>query len=666
MGWKDYNEKVDESEIPVNNYFPIINSKNNITPANAVAEMDAETAALYDTMQFDEGRSQAGQMIGSITGSMASVKPATKLLEDTFNVKGQELKNLIPKPLRSTARVATQVASAWTGAVTGDVLQSAAQGDLKKHTWATALDSAFDAGNEEAIYELLGMGVVGGVSKLGKFAAGKPYANIQWIKDKIAASGGKLTASQVVDGTILDTIEGLAEVSWGGGHIRNVRTLNDQAINKYVFDFQENFIEQAGKLDTNWELGRVYKQAIEIGQKQHKLVGGQMFEHLDEVVQRTKFGSYDGSGQNMLNRTTGTMPANAGTRGLVSTKSLKDWAKRELNQIKGVEGSIDSWRYSYLNKILNPKNLGDHIDFKAAQKLRSSWLEQIRKFENKTSDAYSLSDAAAVKSMTKYIDDGMQVTATKLGGDFLSEFRAANKFWKTGANRLSNQTINSIISKNPEKVGAQIFGAGEVSEIRRARQALKSAEFFGKQGAGQQVNFNQTWQKMQQGYLAEIISGARTASKTELTPGIGKNYGDDIAGGELGIPALKKLFTDKETFETFQAAFTKPQRFEIKKFMSAIEAAQRRPQGAGTFMITVGQANLVVGGLALGAGYALGGVPGAIASLTITPAMLSRALTNPKVTSWLASGLHMKPTHKNYAVQMAKIANFFGLSPSID
>lgn len=665
MSWKDNNEKVNDSEIPVNNYFPIINSKNNITPANAVAEMDAETAALYDTMQFDEGRSQAGQMIGSITGSMASVKPAGKLLEDTFNVKGQELKNLIPKPLRQAARVTTQVASAWSGAVAGDVLQSAAQGDLKKHTWATALDSAFDAGNEEAIYELLGIGVVGGVAKLGSFAAGKPYMNIQWIKDKIAASGGKLTASQIVDGTILDTIEGLAEVSWGGGHIRNVRTLNDQAINKYVFDFQENFIEQAGKLDTNWELGRVYQQAIEIGQEQHKLVGGQMFEHLDEVVQRTKFGSYDGSGQNMLNRTTGTMPANAGTRGLVSTKSLKDWAKRELNQIKGVEGSIDSWRYSYLNKILDPKNLGDHIDFKAAQKLRSSWLEQIRKFENKTSDAYSLSDAAAVKSMTKYIDDGMQVTATKLGGDFLSEFRAANKFWKTGANRLSNQTINSIISKNPEKVGAQIFGAGEVSEIRRARQALKSAEFFGKQGAGQQVNFNQTWQKMQQGYLAEIISGARTASKTELTPGIGKNYGDDIAGGELGIPALKKLFTDKETFETFQAAFTKPQRFQIKNFMSAIEAAQRRPLGAGTFMVTVGQAGLVIGAIG-GTGFAAAGSAGAVAALTITPAMLSRALTNPTVTSWLASGLHMEPTHKNYAVQIAKIANFFGLTPSID
>ena len=40
--------------------------------------------------------------------------------------------------------------------------------------------------------------------------------------------------------------------------------------------------------------------------------------------------------------------------------------------------------------------------------------------------------------------------------------------------------------------------------------------------------------------------------KTELTQGIGKNYGDDIAGGELGIPALKELFTNKTTFETFQ------------------------------------------------------------------------------------------------------------------
>ena len=46
--------------------------------------------------------------------------------------------------------------------------------------------------------------------------------------------------------------------------------------------------------------------------------------------------------------------------------------------------------------------------------------------------------------------------------------------------------------------------------------------------------------------------------------------------------------------------------------------------------------------------------------------MLSRALTNPKVTGWLAAGVNMKPTSKEYAPTLLKIANYFGLTPSID
>ena len=95
--------------------------------------------------------------------------------------------------------------------------------------------------------------------------------------------------------------------------------------------------------------------------------------------------------------------------------------------------------------------------------------------------------------------------------------------------------------------------------------------------------------------------------------------------------------------------------------MSAVEVAQKRPEGAGTFMVTVGQAGLVIAGLG-GGGYAVGGIAGAVASLTITPAILARALTKPEFTNLLANGLHMKPTHKEYAVSLAKIANLLGLS----
>jgi len=662
MSWKDKTEEVDESTLEQVNYFPQYKVGGEVIEPNASLEMDADTAALYDKMTFDEGRSEFGQMVGSITGSLATAKKSAKVLEDTFNVRGKDVKNLLPKPLRVITRAGMQGVSAWTGAVGGDLVQSAAQGDLKKHTWATALDSAFEAGNEEAMYELLGLGIGGVALKGVQFAAGKPYMNIQWIKDTIQKSGGKLTASQVVDGTILDTVEGLAEVSWGGGHIRNQRVMNDRAINTYVNSFQDNFVEQAGRVGSDWELGRIYNQAIEAGQNQHKLVGGQMFEHLDEVIERMKITKFEGSP--MLNSATQVVPPNFGTRGMVSTKGLKDWAKKELNQIKGVEGVLDSWRYDYLERIIKNDNLGDFVDFKSAQKLRSDWLEKLRNFENKTLDVYNTQDANVVKMMTRQIDDAMQTTATKLGGDFLQEYRAANKWWKAGANRLSNDIVSKIMSQNPERVGAQIFATGNVTEIRRARQALKSAEFFTK-NSDKPIKFNETWQQMQQGYLVNTINRSRNVAGTELTQGAANRVGDDIAGGELNIPALKKLFTDPETAKTFQSAFTKNQRVGIKKFVSAIEAAQRRPQGAGTFMVTVGQAGLVIGMIG-GAGYAAAGGLGAVAALTITPAMLSRALTNPKVTGWLASGLNLKPTSKEYAPTLLKIANYFGLTPSTD
>lgn len=662
MSWKDKTEEVDESTLQQVTYFPQYQVGGGVIEPSASLEMDAETAAIYDKMKFDEGRSQFGQMAGSITASIASAKKSGKVLEDTFNVKGKEVKNFIPKPLRVITRAGLQGVSAWTGAVGGDLAQSAAQGDLKKHTWATALDSAFDAGNEEAMYELLGLGIGGIALKGVQFAAGKPYTNIQWIKDTIQKSNGKLTASQVVDGTILDTIEGLAEASWGGGHIRNQRVLNDRAINTYVNNFQNNFVEQAGRVGSDFELGRIYIRALESAQKQHKFVGGQMFEHLDEVINRMKITKFEGSP--MLNSATQKVPANFATRGLVSTAGLKDWAARELNQIKGVEGVIDSWRYDYLQKIIKDDNLGNFIDFKSAQKLRSDWLEKLRNFENKTLDSYNTQDANVVKMMTRKIDDAMQTSATQMGGDFLAEYRSANKFWKAGADRLSNDIVSKIMSQNPERVGAQIFATGNVTEIRKARQALKSAEFFTK-NSDKPIKFNETWQKMQQGYLVNTINRSRNVAGTELTQGAASRVGDDIAGGELNIPALKKLFTDPETAKTFQSAFTKNQRVSIKRFVSAIEAAQRRPQGAGTFMVTVGQAGLVIGAIG-GGGFAAAGIPGAVAALTITPAMLSRALTNPKVTGWLAAGVKMKPTSKEYAPTLAKIANYFGLTPSID
>mgnify|MGYP003115388755 FL=1 len=665
---KPLDEVSDKVDLPIVQYFPTYEAGGEIIQEKDISlELNDDQLTMYEDMVFDEGRGQAGQLVGSVLSTLTTAKKSASVLGDTFNIRGKDVKNLIPKPARVVANVGLQLVSAWTGGTVGDLAQSSAQGDLNKNTWSTALNSAFDAGNEEAFYELLGHGVTGALVKTARFVAGKPYMNIQFIKDKIAESGGKLTASQIVDGTILDTVEGLVEVSWGGRHIREQRVLNDEAINRYVNEFQISFLEGAEKTLSDVEYGRLYQKTIQAAQNQHKAIGGQMFEHLDEVIAGSKLKVYDGTGSAMINATIKVNPADL-TKGMVSSTSLKNHAKFKLKQIEGVAGAIDSWEYKYYTKIIKNADEGGinkFINFGEAQKLRSALLEQSRNFADKTHASFSASDLGAAKQLIKLIDQQMGDAALRVGDDFYQEFRAANKFWKTGQNRLNNKLITGIIKQNPERVGAKIFATGNVAEIRQARQALKSAEFFTK-GTDDAFNFNKTWQTMQQGYLVNLVSKSRNVASTELTQGTAQNFGKDIAGGELDITALKKLFTDPEKMRTFKTAFTKGQRVEIKNLMQAVEFAQRRPLGAGTFMVTVGQAGLVMAGLVGGVGYAAGGAVGAIASLTITPAMIGHILTNPKMTSLLAKGLHMKPGNPKYAATLAKLANFVGLTPTVE
>ena len=668
MSWKDNNKKIekDDNSIPTINYFPIDTPGGQTIEAQGKLELDPETAALYDTMQFDEGRSPVGQTIGSITAAIATAKKSASLVGDTLNIRGKDVKNIIPKPLRVPFAIGSQLASAWTGGASGDLLQSSAQGDLKKHTWNTAVNSAFDAGNEEALYELLGLTVVGGVVKAAQWAIGKPYMNIKWIKDQITKSNGNLTASQVVDGTILDTIEGLTEASWGGRHIRETRKLNDTAINDYIFEFQENFIENVAKPMSDFEVGRMYQNAVKVAQDQHKKIGGQMFDHLDEVVEANRKFELkpieninnstilDSSGTNIQTTTQGFKQVELKP---VSMKVLKAFAKRELKIIEGVEGSIKSWRYNYYNNLLN--NTDDFVSFGAAQKLRTEWLEKGRIFENKTQPTYSEADFGATKKLTQHLDSSMGDAAAKMGDEFNTEYRTANKYWKSGSKRLKNGLVSQLMMSNPEKVGSKIFATGNVSEIIQARQSLKAAENFTK-GSANPIVFRDTWEKMQQGYISNLINKSRQG--TELTEGAVEKFGSDIAGGELNLPALKQLFTDPEKLKTFNSAFTKDQRISLKKFMSVVEVAQKRPEGAGTFMVTVTQAGLVIGAVG-GAGVDAG--LSALAALTITPAMLSRALVSPKVTTALANGINMKPTNKEYLPTLLKIFNYFGIAPSL-
>ena len=655
MSYKDTDEIVGQTPTKnndpiVESYFPTYSRSGEVVSgATSGQEFLNESISRNQSDKMNFGtRNNYGEEIGGMTAAIYGVK------------KGIDIASaVVPSPATKGAKAlsyaipyASGVVSSWFGGAVGDTVQSVAQGDVNRYGWAEALDSAWDAGNRQAIYEALGQAGFSAAGYGFKKAMGDNYENIDYIRRIIKQSDGQLTASQVVDGKLVDTVEGLAESAWGGTGLRLQRLDNAKAIDNYVNSYANNFLDAADTLPIKAQ-GRLYKKAVNIANKQHSDLGGQMFTKLDELYEqsykKTKtvvqtpvkpnepgFDRYK-----MLNTTTRVTKKELVEP--VQTKNLKSWAERELKKIKGTENLQTDWRYKEMKKILE---MNDRISFTAAQELRSSYLSKLRNFENKNLTSYNTKDAGTVKALSSKIDTMLETAARDTQSDEFSEaFRAANSFWKTGKERLSNKFMAGLMIKNPEEVGAAIFKTGNQTEIQQARIALRYAQKITK-GSAKPINFNKTWQTMQAGYLKNILGGATDTTATQLTQAgtekIAQGVAQDVASREMNITNLKKMFIpNTPANETFKAAFTKSQRQGIKQFIDALEFAQKRPEGVGSFMVTVSQAQLV---LTLPAVFwasqdANVASLATVGLLTISPAVLSRVLADKDAVRWLAQGM---------------------------
>jgi hypothetical protein len=655
VSYKDTDEIVGQTPTKnndpiVESYFPTYSRSGEVVSgATSGQEFLNESISRNQSDKMNFGtRNNYGEEIGGMTAAIYGVK------------KGIDIASaVVPSPATKGAKAlsyaipyASGVVSSWFGGAVGDTVQSVAQGDVNRYGWAEALDSAWDAGNRQAIYEALGQAGFSAAGYGFKKAMGDNYENIDYIRRIIKQSDGQLTASQVVDGKLVDTVEGLAESAWGGTGLRLQRLDNAKAIDNYVNSYANNFLDAADTLPIKAQ-GRLYKKAVNIANKQHSDLGGQMFTKLDELYEqsykKTKtvvqtpvkpnepgFDRYK-----MLNTTTRVTKKELVEP--VQTKNLKSWAERELKKIKGTENLQTDWRYKEMKKILE---MNDRISFTAAQELRSSYLSKLRNFENKNLTSYNTKDAGTVKALSSKIDTMLETAARDTQSDEFSEaFRAANSFWKTGKERLSNKFMAGLMIKNPEEVGAAIFKTGNQTEIQQARIALRYAQKITK-GSAKPINFDKTWQTMQAGYLKNILGGATDTTATQLTQAgtekIAQGVAQDVASREMNITNLKKMFIpNTPANETFKAAFTKSQRQGIKQFIDALEFAQKRPEGVGSFMVTVSQAQLV---LTLPAVFwasqdANVASLATVGLLTISPAVLSRVLADKDAVRWLAQGM---------------------------
>lgn len=663
MSYKDTDEIVGQTPTKnndpiVESYFPTYSRSGEVVSgATSGQEFLNESMSRNQSEKMNFGtRNNYGEEVGGMTAAIYGLK------------KGIDIASaVVPSPVTKGAKAlsyaipyASGVVSSWFGGAVGDTVQSVARGDVNRYGWAEALDSAWDAGNRQAIYEALGQAGFSAAGYGFKKAMGDNYENIDYIRRIIKQSDGQLTASQVVDGKLVDTLEGLAESAWGGTGLRQQRLNNANAIDNYVNAYANNFLDAAETLPIKAQ-GRVYQSAVDVASSQHRILGGDMFKSLDNMfVETTK-----------KTKTVVQNPLKPGDKGFdaykmfhktstitkkeivqpVETKNVKQWAKTELKKIEGTENLQTDWRYKEMEKILK---MPDRISFSAAQELRSNYLAKVRNFENKNLTSFNPKDAGAVKTLASKIDLMLDNAARDTQSlEFQEAYRAANSFWKTGKERLSNKFMAGLMIKNPEEVGAQIFRTGNQTDIQKARIALRYAQKITK-GQPDAVNFDKTWQTMQSGYLKSILGGATDTTATQLTQAgtekIAQGMAQDVASREMNITNLKKMFIpNTPANETFKAAFTKSQRQGIKQFVSALEFAQKRPEGVGSFMVTVSQAQLVLSLPAVFWATQDANIASlsTVGLLTLSPAVLSKILTDKDAVRWLAQG--MKTGYKSKA-----------------
>lgn len=568
---------------------------------------------------------ETGQTGGGLVGGIKAAKWGFNIAPPVAPIVGP-----LSKPL---AGIVSGAAGAFLGGSTGEAGQQAWQeltdNPYAPENWEDSAKRIFAAGGEEALYDFMGSTLFKSVGGIWKFIRPKEIPGIEEAQKVIAEYGGTLTAAQRTDHALVGTIEGLTDVSWGGKPLRDLRVINDDAIVAYTDDYIKQFTDIAGAELDDVGVGKLFTSMIENGQRAHSNTSATMYDALDGLykVQKSKVtvstptGLVDTSGSiiektKIINKVLPPVP----TKGIKAVVERVTKIQGELNN--ATMGDYGSQIVNSLSKISD-----DGLSFAAAQELRSGLLANIRGLEGKLGEGKT---KKLMGDLVSAIDDAIETGANKTGNtEFIESWQAANKFWKEGKDALETKMLGTLLKKEPEKIGDAIFSIGNVTKIKEARTALQKAVQYSKgSGKDAEVIFSDTWKRMQGGYVTNLI-GKVSDPKT----------------GELSIHTLRQLFKKgTKHSRTLKEAFSKEQRDGLKMFIDNVAIAQKRAPMAGSFMITVGQAGLVIGAYSGGAAmYGDDGLPvKEIAGLTIIPSVLAKLLINPKYAKLISRGLNMK------------------------
>ena len=509
------------------------------------------------------------------------------------------------------AAVGTATATPGVGTVVGAGVGMAAGAELFERVasqygaemlrsnkeWAAQRATDFAFGSiGQAVAPLIVKGFKGAITGFGKTGKATSERLANYIDAGVTPSLGQVTQKQGIQTVELI----LGNIPGGSGKIASVASKAQDDLGKAALKIATKNINKSLPA-TEVQVGRVIKNGIKDGvNSSNGFVGrfqskaGVLFGDVDKFIKKDSLISLNGT-----------------------IKSLEDL----VTPIKGAEATSLVFKNQFLDDILKgfntdlAKNSG-RMPYQAIKSIKQKIGNKLSNFDlinpvDKTQ--LKLVYGALSKDLEAYLKGNVKG---------LNALSRANKYYKSGLNRIDNYLEPIFKTSDPDRIASLLLNTGKegATRLNAIKKSLTTEQY--------DVFLSNIMERMGRLQPGQALSG-------DLVEGAGKFSSETFLTNfnRLSVEAQESLFKGKGWTSGMQKDFTDI--LKISNFIRLSGRTFKNPSGTADRIVGQGMMLGAAGSLAVNPAFALVGLPLVIGGSRVVAGLM----TNPSFIKWLAQGI---------------------------
>jgi len=463
--------------------------------------------------------------------------------------------------------------------------------------WAAQRATDFAFGSiGQAVAPLIVKGLKGAVTGFGKTGKATSERLANYIDAGVTPSLGQVTQKQGIQTVELI----LGNIPGGSGKIASVASKAQDDLGKAALKIATKNINKTLPA-TEVQVGRVIKNGIKDGvNSSNGFVGrfqskaGVLFGDVDKFIKKDSLISLNGT-----------------------IKSLEDL----VTPIKGAEATSLVFKNQFLDDILKGFNTdlaknGGRMPYQAIKSIKQKIGNKLSSFDlinpvDKTQ--LKLVYGALSKDLEAYLKGNVKG---------LNALSRANKYYKSGLNRIDNYLEPIFKTSDPDRIASLLLNTGKegATRLNAIKKSLTTEQY--------DVFLSNIMERMGRLQPGQALSG-------DLVEGAGKFSSETFLTNfnRLSVEAQEALFKGKGWTSGMKKDFTDI--LKISNFIRLSGRTFKNPSGTADRIVGQGMMLGAAGSLAVNPAFALVGLPLVIGGSRVVAGLM----TNPRFIKWLAQGI---------------------------